>query len=402
MDEKHSGGHGPMNTIRAGRYELNRLLDAMDAKGAKNTVDREFMRWGYRQQSVTVELRHPGGTIVRLPVATRNLSNSGIAVLHNSFVHTGSGCAVTLEHQTMGKIKIEGEVTRCQHIGGTVHEIGIRFEQGIDTREYMRLDLLSEAFSLESVAPEKLEGAIVYIDDSELDLKLVGKLLEPTFLSIQSTSDPDEGVELAQRGCDLVMCELRVGETSGVDLIKRMREGGVRAPVLMVTADTSAHARDKLRSGGADALVSKPLTSEKLLRAIAEFMISGADAGPLISTLTKDDPSLAFVAGFIGGLGAQLSAIEAAVREEDTEECRQICMRLASSAPPLGFEPIGVIATRVLEELGKGVEIADVHNDLQTLFKTCRRARGIIPSADTESKTEGQTQTQGEPQADAA
>ncbi len=401
MSDSNAGGDGAMNTIRAGRYELNRLLDAMDAKNAKNTVDREFVRWGYRQQSVTIELRHPGGTVVRLPVATRNLSNSGMAVLHSAFVHPGSSCAVELEHQTMGTVEVEGEVTRCQHIGGTVHEIGIRFHHQIDTREYMSLDLLSEAFCLEKVSPDKLQGTIVYIDDCELDLKLVDKLLEPSFMSVQSTTDPDKGVELAQRGCDLVMCDLHMGETSGVDLIARLREAGVRAPVLMVTADTSQHAKDQLRSGGADALVSKPLTHEKLLRAIAEFMIGGSDAGPLMSTLRPEDPSSGLIAGFIEDMSVQIIAVETTIREDNSEGCRQICMKLAASAPPLGFDPIGAIASRILEQLGKGVGLSYVLSDLQALIKTCRRARVMAP-ASTDPAPETEPDSDTETKADAA
>lgn len=381
MADKNAGGDESMNTIRAGRFELNRLLDAMDAKNAKNTVDREFVRWGYRHQSVTLELQHPGGTVVRLPVATRNLSNSGMAVLHSSFVHPGSSCSVELEHQSMGKVDVEGEVMRCQHIGGVVHEIGIRFVHAIDTREYMSLDLLSEAFCLERVSPEKLQGTIVYIDDCELDLKLVEKLLEPTFMSVRPTTDPQQGVEMAGKGCDLVMCDLHLGDVNGADLIGKLRDEGVRAPVLMVTADTSQHAKDLLRAEGADAMVSKPLTSEKLLRAIAEFMIGGADAGPLMSTLSSDDPSVGLIEGFVEDLGTQMQAIESAIREDNSEGCRHICMKLAASAPPLGFDPIGEIATRVLEQLGTGVGISYVLGDLQALVKTCRRARGSAPGS---------------------
>lgn len=381
MAEKNQGGEEAMNTIRAGRYDLNRLLDALDAKSPKNTVDREFVRWGYRQQSVVLELRHPGGTVVRLPVATRNLSNSGMAVLHSSFVHTGTSCMVQLQHQTMGAVEVEGEVMRCQHIGGVVHEIGIKFTHPIDTREYMSLDLLSEAFCLERVSPEKLQGTLVYIDDCELDLKLVEKLLEPTFMSVRPTTDPDKGIEMATKGCDLVLCDLHLGEESGANLIGRLREAGVRAPILIVTADRSQHAKDLLRSEGADAMVSKPLTSEKLLRAIAEFMIGGADAGPLLTTLAPDDPSVGLVEGFVEGLGAHIQAIEAAIREDNSEGCRQICMKLAASAPPLGFEPIGEVASRVLDQLGTGVGISYVLSDLQHLIKTCRRARGVAPKA---------------------
>ncbi|MFI4896462.1 MAG: response regulator [Phycisphaerales bacterium JB059] len=382
MLDKNQGDDKAMNTIRAGRYDLNRLLDALDARNAKHTVDREYVRWGYRQQSVTLELHHPGGTVVRLPVATRNLSNSGIAVLHSAFVHPGSACVVVLEHMTMGPVDVPGAVTRCEHIGGTVHEVGIKFTQPIDTREFMRLDLLSEAFCLERVAPDKLQGTLVYIDDCELDLKLVEKLLEPTFMSVRSFTDPEEGLDAAKRGCDLVLLDLHLGETSGASLIKRLRDDGVRAPILIVTGDTSQHAKDALRSEGADAMVSKPLTSEKLLRAIAEFMIGGADAGPLISTLSPDSTSRALVAGFVENLGPQIQEIEKSIREDNTEACRRICMKLASSAPPLGFDPIGEIATRVMEQLGTGVGISYVLKDLQTLVKTCRRARAVAPTGE--------------------
>jgi len=70
-------------------------------------------------------------------VRTRNLSPTGIAFLHGSFVYTGTGCVLAL-HDAQGKIVgVEGKVVRCQHVRGHVHDIGVRFSRPLDVKQFL-------------------------------------------------------------------------------------------------------------------------------------------------------------------------------------------------------------------------------------------------------------------------
>ncbi|WP_348234565.1 hypothetical protein, partial [Salmonella enterica] len=70
---------------------LNALLDRLDVdeQGTKSRK-RVHARWPFRKLNLQLDIQHPGGTATSLRVASRNLSRSGIGLLHSAFVHAKS------------------------------------------------------------------------------------------------------------------------------------------------------------------------------------------------------------------------------------------------------------------------------------------------------------------------
>jgi len=72
-------------------------------------------------------------------VRPRNLSNGGCSVLHGSFVYPGTGCTLVLRMRNDRSVLTPGRVVRCRCVRGRVHEIGIRFDRGIDIEEFVEI-----------------------------------------------------------------------------------------------------------------------------------------------------------------------------------------------------------------------------------------------------------------------
>ena len=367
------------NTLRIGPRELGQLLDILDSKEPGDShPSREFVRWSFRAAAVIMELSHPGGSAVRLPVATRNLASGGISVLHRTFLHTGSKCAVTLPHPDLGPVRVEGEVVRCKHIGGTVHEIGIAFHEPVNVREYMQLDPMSEAFSLERVDPTTLRGTLVVLDSQELDRKLIQKLLNDTNMKIKLAATLDqETTELIRSDCDLVLCEYHLDNMTGVDAVRTLRKNSILVPIVMMTSDTSTQTREKLRSVSVNGFLQKPLTQERLLRGLAEFLLATGNAGPLYSTLKHNDAAIPLVEQFVNQMPAAIKEIEAALASEDLDRCRKLCFRMMGSAPTMGFPGIGHMAAGVIKSLDETMNVSESVPVFKGLIAECRRVRMI-------------------------
>lgn len=364
------------NTLRIGIRELNALLNRIEELQPDNAnPNREFVRWNFRIVRADLTIEHATGSKVVLPVATRNISRGGISVLHSSFVYPNSKCHITAELEDGRKLDMDGIVKRCNHIGGKVHELGIEFVEEISTKELLGLDPMQEAYSLESIEPDGLHGNILIVTGGELDQQLLIKLLEETSLAISVADNPETALKRAQKGCELILLDYRVGEESASDILMMLRAEGVDAPVLVMTSDSSAEVRDEMRMSGASGLISKPFSRDKLLQALAEFLLGDGDSGPLYTTLNESDPAFEILGKFLSELSRMILTLEKSLRESDYESCLSITRSLASSATPLGFESIGQIAAQTDRALTKGTGVRDAAADIRQLIIACRRIK---------------------------
>jgi HPt (histidine-containing phosphotransfer) domain-containing protein len=132
---------------------LEVLLDTLDKAAATHSASPESARTRnragratYRRQ-ISISIEHPGGGIVKLQVATRNIAPGGMSFLCSTFIHAGSSCLARLLTPHEEEICIEGEVVHCHLVRGRIHEVGIRFKSPIETRGFIvpRLELLESS-----------------------------------------------------------------------------------------------------------------------------------------------------------------------------------------------------------------------------------------------------------------
>ncbi len=96
---------------------------------------------------------YPCGNSAPMILTTRDISNGGMGILHGSFVHPGSSCLLAIVGKDKAILcKLKGKVVRCTHVRGSVHDIGIKFD------EEVRLELFIPALqtSEEQVAQAAL------------------------------------------------------------------------------------------------------------------------------------------------------------------------------------------------------------------------------------------------------
>ena len=364
------------NTLRIGIRELNALLNRIEENQTDKTdPDREFVRWQFRIVKAELTIEHAAGSKVVLPVATRNISRGGISVLHSSFVYPNSKCHITAILEDGRKLDMDGVVKRCNHIGGKVHELGIKFDEEVSTKELLKLDPMQEAYSLESIDPAGLNGNVLIIATAELDQQILIKLLEATSLVISVADNSETALKRAKKGCELILTDYQVGEETASEILMTLRAEGIDAPVLVMTSESSDEARDEMRMSGASGIVSKPFTQHKLLRAMGEFLVGDNQSGPIYTTLTEADPAYEILGKFLSELSRMILTLERSLRESDYESCLSITRSLASSATPLGYEPIGLIAAQADRALSRGSGVRDAAADVRRLIIACRQIK---------------------------
>ncbi len=111
---------------------------------------------------------------------------------------------------------------------------------------------------------------ILLVEDNDADAFLFCDVFEDTGLSglIDRAETVREGVERALCGAyDFHVVDWRLPDDSGVELVRRAREAGIRTPIVMMTgADSAAVADEALEAGASDFLGKRELDPDRLRR----------------------------------------------------------------------------------------------------------------------------------------
>lgn len=370
------------NTLHLQGQDLDRLHEELDGRVPKsNNVKRAFMRYSYRLPTVRIDIKQSTGAATGLHYATRDLSGTGVSVLHSAYVHVGGPCVVHLPHPVSGITPLEGKIVRCRHVQGSIHDVGIRFTDPIKVRDYLSLDPFEGRFTLEKVDAEKISGGLLHVEDSAMDRKLVRHFLKDTSLNIVSAEDGANGLKRASEGFDLILCDFNMPDMDGAKFVEALRATSVQTPVLIASADTSPVTRDRIRGCRASAFVAKPMTSQSLLRAVAEFLLlggTGSDGGGVMSSsLPEDDPRMQFVQEFCAEMKKTASVLNKAVEAEDVDGIRRVCFQVKGAAPSMGFDTLAVMAETALKAVDASMSVPESLKPLKTLASACQRIRGV-------------------------
>jgi DNA-binding response OmpR family regulator len=107
---------------------------------------------------------------------------------------------------------------------------------------------------------------ILVIEDDKSMQKLLSKRLGEEIYTVDSCCDGLEGLEYAQAvEYDCILLDLMIPKMSGLDVLRKLRESGNKAYILIITARGSVDDRIKGLDAGADDYLIKPFSLDELL-----------------------------------------------------------------------------------------------------------------------------------------
>lgn len=119
---------------------------------------------------------------------------------------------------------------------------------------------------------------VLVVEDNELNMKLFHDLLEAHGYEIVETRNGFEAIDLARKHRpDLILMDIQLPEVSGLDVTKWIKEDEeLRSiPIIAVTAFAMKGDEERIRQGGCEAYLSKPISIAKFIETVKAYLGDG-------------------------------------------------------------------------------------------------------------------------------
>ena len=144
---------------------------------------------------------------------------------------------------------------------------------------------------------------VLIVDDDREQLDLYGTAFKLKGYSVETASSGEEGLQKARTGKpDLVLLDIWMPDMDGVTLLKEWAAAGLlNMPVIMMSGHATIDTAVEATRIGAQAFLEKPITLQKLLKAVEQALVRKA----LAPSLARNPSPLVSEAGSVSVVAAQ-------------------------------------------------------------------------------------------------
>lgn len=117
---------------------------------------------------------------------------------------------------------------------------------------------------------------VLIVEDNDLNMKLFNDLLVAHGYETLRTKDGFEALELARRHRpDLILMDIQLPEVSGLEVTRWIKddEDLKMIPVVAITAFAMKGDKEKIRNGGCEDYIAKPISIAGFLQTVQRFLI---------------------------------------------------------------------------------------------------------------------------------
>ncbi len=222
-------------------------------------------------------------------------------------------------------------------------------------------------------APAPAGRTALVVDDQEYNRIVLADLLQSMGFTVHTAQEGEAALALAGgQNFDVVFLDFNLPGISGVDVARGIRtlpNASAHALILATTAFTTPEKRAQCRDAGMDAFLGKPVTKERLAKALAGLQPAAAAVAPAakpsappakgpadrlgnlrLLARKKGVPLAAELALYLSELDTELAQLEAAVTQADATEAGRCAHLLVGRC--------GFIYEREMEQTQRSLEAA--------------------------------------------
>ena len=121
----------------------------------------------------------------------------------------------------------------------------------------------------------KMSKKVLIVEDNELNMKLFHDLLDSQGYQVLQTREGLQAMAIARQHMpDLILMDIQLPEISGLEVTKWLKDDEELAhiPIIAVTAFAMKGDEERIRQGGCEAYISKPISVVHFLETIRRFL----------------------------------------------------------------------------------------------------------------------------------
>lgn len=367
---------------------IESLADQLDARedrarGQRGAAAPKGMR-RYRSKGMMLMAQHPGGGIAKFPAAARFMSATHVTVLLTCFLHTRTPVSMVLRELSGAPVPVRGEVVQCKHVQHAIHEVSVKLDTEIDPSNFVadgaddaNAATAAPAAGAVAAVESPIQARVLVIEDDADELRLLKFLLNKAKAEVTTAQTAAAAHEQLTTGTfDLVICDLNLGEDRGEDIIAQARKGGFAGMVMVVSGEIKAARLAALNTLDVVDVVTKPVTPQGIMRAIADALAegrSGANKPVIVSSMDEGVESEAFLQPFVEAARTIVSDIQQAMQANDAERLSALAVRLKDGAATAGFSRISRAAQQLMATIETSPEPASLGPVVDRLAGLCGR-----------------------------
>ncbi len=115
---------------------------------------------------------------------------------------------------------------------------------------------------------------VLIVEDNELNMKLFHDLLDAHGYEVKQTREGLKAIAMAKKHKpDLILMDIQLPKVSGLEVTKWIKDDDALKdiPVVAVTAFAMKGDEKRIREGGCEAYISKPISVAKFLATVRKF-----------------------------------------------------------------------------------------------------------------------------------
>ncbi len=120
-----------------------------------------------------------------------------------------------------------------------------------------------------------LNKTVLVVEDNDLNMRLFHDVLEAGDYNVLQAKEGMEGLRMArEQRPDLILMDIQLPDVSGLEVTKWLKDDETlkSIPVIAITAFAMAGDEEKIRDGGCDAYIVKPISVPDFLQTVERFV----------------------------------------------------------------------------------------------------------------------------------
>jgi heavy metal response regulator len=124
---------------------------------------------------------------------------------------------------------------------------------------------------------------ILVVEDEKKVASFIKKGLEEEGYAVDIAADGEDGLDMAlTRVHDLIILDIRLPRMDGLHVLQALRQGGVTAPVLLLTVRATIEDKVLGLDAGADDYLTKPFAFQELVARVRALLRRRTEAEPTV------------------------------------------------------------------------------------------------------------------------